>query len=101
MKILVIGSEGNIGKKLVSYLMECEHYIYRADIIQGYGSRYSVVDINKPVDLYNVFSSFRPDVVYNLAAMVSRITCEASPGLTIDTNISGANNESCSGIRRI
>jgi len=92
MKILVIGSEGNIGRKLIPYLKECGHYIHRADIIQGYGNDYSVVDINNPVDLYNVFSSLRPDVVYNLAAMVSRITCEASPGLTIDTNISGANN---------
>lgn len=91
MKILIIGSEGNIGRKLVSYL-EKTHRVYRADIIQGYGSNYSVIDINKTVDLFNVFNRFKPDVVYNLAAMVSRITCEASPGLTIDTNISGANN---------
>jgi len=92
MKILVIGSEGNIGRKLIPYLRQCGHHIYKADIVQGYGSHYSVVDINHPMDLYNIFSSFKPEIVFNLAAMVSRITCEASPGLTIDTNISGANN---------
>lgn len=91
MKILVIGSKGNIGKKLVPYLKE-SHRVYCADIVQGFGEDYSVVDINNPIGLFNVFHRFNPDIVYNLAAMVSRITCEASPGLTIDTNISGMNN---------
>lgn len=90
MKILVIGSEGNIGKKLVPYLRKT-HRVHRADIVQGYGSDYTVVDING-IDLVNVFQRFKPDIVYNLAAMVSRITCENSPGITIQTNLAGANN---------
>lgn len=91
MKILVIGSKGNIGKKLVPYLRE-NHRVYCTDIVQGFDEDYSVVDINNPISLLNVFHRFNPNIVYNLAAMVSRITCEASPGLTIDTNISGMNN---------
>lgn len=90
MKILVIGSEGNIGKKLVPYLKECGHHVFRADIIQGFGKDYAVVDINSSGELYNL--KFYPDVVFNLAAMVSRITCEESPGLTIQTNLVGAYN---------
>ncbi len=91
MKILVIGSAGNIGSKLVPYLRSL-HEVYECDIKQNYKENYSVVDILSPIDLVEVFNRFKPDVVYNLAAMVSRVTCEASPGLTIDTNVSGLNN---------
>jgi len=90
MKILVIGSEGNIGSKLVPYLRECGHKVFKADIIQGVGNDYSVIDINNPGELYNL--KFKPEIVFNLAAMVSRVTCEDSPGLTIQTNLAGAYN---------
>ncbi len=90
MQILVIGSEGNIGSKLVPYLKRCRHHVYRADIIQGVGNDYLVLDINNPSELYNL--NFHPEVVFNLAAMVSRVTCEKSPSLTIQTNLTGAYN---------
>jgi nucleoside-diphosphate-sugar epimerase len=92
MKILITGSEGNIGSKLVPYLKSKGHLIHRCDIIQATGNDYSVVNINSPGDLNLVFDRFRPEVVYHLAAMVSRVTCENSPGLTIETNLSGFYN---------
>lgn len=58
MRILVIGSEGNIGSKLVPYLRSKDHLIYRADQIQGTAEDYSVVNILSVGDLFNVFSSF-------------------------------------------
>lgn len=92
MKILVIGSEGNIGSKLVPHLRACGHEVHRSDQIQNYAEDYTVANILSPIDLLSVFKEFDPDVVYILAAMVSRVTCEDSPGLTIDTNFSGLNN---------
>jgi nucleoside-diphosphate-sugar epimerase len=92
MKILITGSEGNIGKKLVSHLKEHGHDVFRVDIKQGFGDDFTVADINNVSDMLPVFMQFRPDVVYHLAAMVSRITCEKSPSITIATNISGTNN---------
>jgi len=91
-RILVIGSEGNIGSKLVPYLRQSGHEVYRADQIQNYSDDYSVVNIMSTIDLVRVFEEFEPEVVYLLAAMVSRVTCEDSPGMTIDTNLSGLNN---------
>jgi nucleoside-diphosphate-sugar epimerase len=92
MKILVTGSEGNIGKVLVPYLNKCGHTVFRCDQVQGFGKNYLTVNILSAGDLFTAFDNFRPDVVFHLAAMVSRITCEASPNLTMDTNLSGLNN---------
>lgn len=91
-RILLIGSEGNIGTKLAPHLRSQGHEVYRCDQIQNYADDYSVVNILQPIDLLRVFEEFEPEVVYLLAAMVSRVTCEDSPGLTIDTNLSGLNN---------
>lgn len=92
MKILVTGSEGNIGKRLVSYLREKGHDVFGVDIKQGYKDDFAVVNITNVGDLISVFERFKPTVVYHLAAMVSRVTCEQSPCITIDTNVSGTNN---------
>lgn len=92
MKILVTGSEGNIGNRLVPYLKEMGHDVYCVDIKQKFDENYILSDITNPIDLINVFNNFKPDVVYHMAAMVSRITCEKSPSLCVTTNISGTNN---------
>lgn len=92
MRILITGSEGNIGSYLVPELIRNGHDVFGIDIRQGFRHNYRVCDITKPVDMTMVFDAFKPDVVYHLAAMVSRVTCELSPSLTVDTNISGTNN---------
>ena len=92
MKIIVIGSEGNIGSKLVTYLKECGHEVLRSDIIQHYAADYVQTDIVSLLDLYPTAISFNPDVIYHMAAMVSRVTCESAPHLTVDTNLAGTNN---------
>lgn len=91
-RILVIGSEGNIGKVLVSYLKGKGHDVYCADQTQGCRNNYFVANICNYGDLDCVFYKSKPEIVFNLAAMVSRVTCEASPCITIDTNLSGMNN---------
>ena len=92
MKVLVIGSEGNIGSRLVPYLRSHDHIVYRCDQLQGTSEDYSVVNILNSGDLLKVFLDFKPEVTILLAAMVSRVTCEASPILAVDTNLSGLNN---------
>lgn len=91
LRIIITGSEGNIGSRLIPYLRR-DHIIFRVDQIQKYESDYMVANINEVGDLYEAFSTFSPDVCIHLAAMVSRVTCEQSPFLTVDTNLSGLNN---------
>lgn len=50
-----------------------------------------MADVNQPLDLLPAFD-WGPDVVFHLAAMVSRVTCEQAGGLAVDTNLSGLNN---------
>lgn len=92
LRIIITGSEGNIGSRLIPYLRSCGHTVFRIDQIQKYEPDYMVANINEAGDLYEAFSAFDPDVCIHLAAMVSRVTCEQSAFLTIDTNLSGLNN---------
>lgn len=91
MNILVTGSEGNIGRNLVPYLREEGHTVYRNDIISGIGDDYIQADVCGP-DLLDKTAGIHIDVVYHLAAMVSRVTCEATPYQAMHTNICGTNN---------
>jgi nucleoside-diphosphate-sugar epimerase len=91
MKILVIGSEGNIGVPLVKHLRDHGHDVIESDIKQGFRSNYIVADICQPLDLMQAFER-RPDVVYLLSAIVSRVTCEQAASLAISTNLTGSNN---------
>jgi nucleoside-diphosphate-sugar epimerase len=92
MKILVTGSEGNIGKVLVPYLENQGHEVFGVDIVQGYRENYQTADITDGADLSRIFLEFQPEVVYHLAAMVSRVTCEKSPGTAIKVNVYGTEN---------
>jgi nucleoside-diphosphate-sugar epimerase len=92
MKILVTGSEGNIGKVLVPYLKSQGHEVFGIDYQQRFKDGFKTVDINDGADLINAFYDFNPEVVFHLAAMVSRVTCEASPATTVKTNLYGTEN---------
>ena len=93
MKIIVIGSEGNVGKHLVPYLRQMGQIVFCIDREPGNRKDYLQADINFPLDIERLFSSICPDIVFCLAAMVGRDTCEKSPQMAITTNIGGAGNE--------
>jgi nucleoside-diphosphate-sugar epimerase len=50
-----------------------------------------MADINHPADLMPAFD-FKPDVVFMLSAMVSRVTCEQAVSLAASTNLLGLTN---------
>lgn len=82
MKILITGSNGLLGQKLVYKLRQ------RADVeciatakgenrlIQKDGYRYEALDISNEADVQRVFSKYRPDTVINTAAMTNVDACE-------------------------
>jgi len=92
MKILVTGSEGNIGSELVPYLQSKGHEVLCIDIVQKYRPNYILCDILNLSDAEAEISEFKPEAVFHMAAMVSRITCEKSPFMAVTTNVSGTMN---------
>ena len=90
-KILITGAEGNIGKPLTKLLKEKGYQVLALDIKPRYREGYIVADITKPADLIDAFE-WKPDYVFHLAAMVSRVTCEQSGSMAIDTNVVGTQN---------
>ena len=91
MKALVLGSEGNVGAPLVVCLRGQGYQVLESDIRAGWRDGYLMADINQPIDLLPAFD-WKPDVVFLLSAMVSRVTCEQASGLAIATNLGGINN---------
>jgi nucleoside-diphosphate-sugar epimerase len=90
-KALVIGSEGNIGAPLVRHLRSAGVEVLESDIKPGWRDGYLMADINHPVDLMPAFD-WKPDAVFLLSAIVSRVTCEQASSLAISTNLGGVNN---------
>lgn len=92
MKVLVIGSEGNVARILVPYLEKVGHEVVCADILRGYRKGFYQIDITSGIDLVKIFEKERPEVVYSLAAMVSRVAAEENSIMTMNLNVSGLNN---------
>ena len=92
MRVLVTGSEGSIGTKLVAHLRSLGHSVMGADIVHRYADDYIQTDVSSLQDLIYVAQTFKPEVVYHMAAAVSRITCEESPHLAVATNVLGTHN---------
>ena len=90
-KALVLGSEGNIGMPLVKHLRASGVDVLESDIKPGWRDGFLMADINHPVDLLPAFD-WKPDVVFLLSAIVSRVTCEQASSLAISTNLGGINN---------
>ena len=90
-RALVIGSEGNIGVRLVEYLRLTGYEVLESDIRPAWREGYLMADINHPLDLLPAFD-WKPDVVFLLAAAVGRMTCEQAASLAITTNLAGIAN---------
>jgi nucleoside-diphosphate-sugar epimerase len=90
-KALVTGSEGNIGKPLVKHLRSLNYDVMETDLTPSWRKNYLMADIRNISDLMPAFD-WKPDVVFHLGAMVSRVTCEQAASLAIDVNLTGTQN---------
>lgn len=90
-KALVTGSRGNIGKPLVKYLRSLDYEVIETDIKPAWRKNYVMADIRNISDLMPAFA-WKPDVVFHLGGMVSRVTCEQASSLAIDVNLVGTQN---------
>ncbi len=96
--ILVIGSEGTIGRSLVKELESCKSEvvlgdrIYTCDRTRIKRDKYWMGDISHFVTMEKVFFETNPDIVIHLAGEVSRETAEYWPEIAIESNVLGTFN---------
>lgn len=99
MKILVTGAAGSIGSEIVRQLHK-DHIVYAIDIneigllnlMEELGVVGRVADIRDDRTMRDVFSDFKPDVVYHAAAYKSVNMMEVVPLEAINTNVIGTYN---------
>ncbi len=93
MRILVTGSNGLLGQKLVKLLAGKDDIDLiatskgenRVTKVSGY--QYHSLDITKPEEVNVVFETFKPNVVINTAAMTNVDACEDNKELCWDLNV--------------
>lgn len=82
MKILITGSNGLLGQKLVYKLRDTESITCIATarganrLVNTAGYEYAELDITNETNVIEVFTRFKPDVVINTAAMTNVDACE-------------------------
>jgi nucleoside-diphosphate-sugar epimerase len=91
VRAIVTGAAGNIGAPLVRALEERGDEVISIDTRPAWRSNYITADVRNPADLLGI-EDFHADVIFHLASMVSRVTCEDAPSMAIDTNIVGTQN---------
>ena len=85
MRFLITGSSGFIGRHLVWYLNEKEHFCGLVDIVDD-------VDVCNYKQLRQIFNLFKPNVIYHLAAQVDVAKSEEDPELDWKVNVEGSLN---------
>jgi dTDP-4-dehydrorhamnose reductase len=103
MKILITGSNGLLGQKLVANQGISRHSV----LATGKGecriaelpvnTRYQMCDVSDADDVMKVVSEFKPDVVIHSAAMTNVDECELNPEICQRLNVDATRNivEAC------
>ena len=93
MKILVTGSNGLLGQKLVQLLAEKDNIQLLATskgenrVKSKEGYQYQSLDITNKEEVLTVVSVFQPDAIINTAAMTNVDACESDKELCWDLNV--------------
>jgi UDP-glucose 4-epimerase len=96
-RVLVIGSAGYVGRRLMLALARRpEVRAVGADIRTGPGLAEIRLDLAFPAQSYAAVLAAKPDVVINLAYLLAA-SCEADPQRAVETNTAGVNGlfEAC------
>ena len=98
MKILITGSNGLLGQKLVADPGMTQHSV----LATGRGecripslpanAQYQMCDVSDPNDVMQVFAAFKPDVVIHSAAMTNVDECELNPEACHQLNVVATQN---------
>ncbi len=93
MKILITGSNGLLGQKLVKLLAEKDNVELLATskgenrINNKEGYKYQSLDITNKEEVFDVVEKFEPNTVINTAAMTNVDACESDKELCWDLNV--------------
>jgi dTDP-4-dehydrorhamnose reductase len=93
--ILITGSNGLLGQKLVYALLKRKDINLVATssganrLVEKNGYAYEPMDITKKEEVEKVFRKHRPDVVINTAAMTNVDACESKKGECYEINVIG------------
>lgn len=91
MRALVTGAAGNIGKPLCLALEAQGWEVWRVDTKPCHREGYLTADVRNPIDIMRA-TRYGVDVIFHLASMVSRVTCEDAPSAAVDVNVVGTQN---------
>lgn len=90
MRVLVTGSEGTLGRALISELEERGHEVWGCDLMHsGRREKYVRADIADPLQLERAFERSSPHLVYHLAAEFGRLNGEEYTSQLWRTNCQG------------
>jgi dTDP-4-dehydrorhamnose reductase len=106
-RILITGSNGLLGQKLVHQLLHNESYVLlatsmgenRMSILKeaNYSKNYQSLDITNQEEVEKVVASFKPNVIINTAAMTNVDACETDHDNCWKLNVMAVENliEAC------
>lgn len=94
MRILITGSNGLLGQKLVKLLAGKDNVVLLATskgenrINSKEGYQYQSLDITNKEEVINIVNGFQPHTIINTAAMTNVDACESDKELCLDLNVS-------------
>lgn len=99
MKILVTGSNGLLGQKLVELItLHTDHQLLATArgenrlVVEGKSFDYQPLDVTNPDEVMAVVGQFRPDVIINTAGMTNVDQCESDHAGCDALNITAVEN---------
>jgi dTDP-4-dehydrorhamnose reductase len=97
-RVLITGSNGLLGQKLVELFSHCSSFsltlasIEEASAFASTSLPYVKVDLTQKTDVRRVIDEYEPDIVINTAAMTNVDLCETNRELAWRTNVDAVEN---------
>lgn len=100
MKVLIIGANGFVGRRILNSLAGRKEYVvtgcsFRPDILSGDGYHFVQADINEYASIDKLFDTVCPDVVVNCSALSVPDYCEQHREEAYATNVAAVGHLAC------